>query len=81
MPTLPRASTWTPVWPSPHQSGRKAVVLPLGLVYVLVAWASRVAAAGLPDVPLLVQPDSWSLVNSSVVRSGRVMVPTRSALS
>ena len=66
--------------PRPYQSGRIAVVLPLGSVYVAAAAASSVAAAGLPDVPLLVQPCSWygaELLGRAV---GRVIVPTRSAV-
>jgi len=33
------------------------LVFPLGVVHVLAACARSVGAAGLPDVPLLVQPD------------------------
>ena len=52
------------------------VMLPLASVKVEPPAASSVAGAGLPDVPLLVQPCSWSALNSSVVRSGCVIVPT-----
>src|SRR5271167_3821631 len=81
MATSPSASTRLPVVPSPSQSGWMVVVLLLGSVYLPVAWASRVGAAGLPDVPLLVQPDSWSFVKVSVGPSGRETVDTRSAAS
>ena len=65
----------------PFQSGWIVVALLLGLVYVPPARARSVAAAGLPDVPLFVQPDSWSLVNFSVVLSGRVIVLDASSRS
>jgi hypothetical protein len=49
------------------------VRFPFGLVYELPATARRVEGAGLPDVPLFVQPASWSLLKSSVVLSGRLI--------
>ena len=61
----------------PSQSGWIVVALLLGLVYVPPAWASSVAGGRAGRVPLFVQPDSWSLVNVSVVLSGRDIVATR----
>jgi hypothetical protein len=57
------------------------VRLLLGLVYVLPATARSVDGAGLPDVPLFVQPASWSFEKSSVVLSGRLIELTRPAES
>lgn len=47
----------------------------------MAASARSVDAAGLPEVPLLVQPCSWSAETNCVAPSGCVIVPTRSALS
>ena len=57
--TLPIASVVWAVRPRPYQSGRIWVRLPLGSVEFEADSASKMAGAGLPEVPLLVQPCSW----------------------
>ena len=65
----------------PRQSGSSVVTLLSGSVKVEPTSPSNTDGAGLPDVPLSVQPCVWAAENSSVVLSGWVIVPTRSAES
>ena len=62
----------------PRQSGSSVVTLLSGSVKVEPTSASSTDGAGLPVVPLSVQPCTWAGENSSVVLSACVIVPTRS---